>query len=182
MRKGKNNINVRSPPPVASLSIRISSQCIFFPNQISFIQISCFGTNRQEMMKTLLWRSKANLLFYQIPQVQSKLQMCGPMLKNQIKGLYIHETNMSCFIQAEILNQHLILIIVNPYSSHKETKTYFIRKTMHMHRSPTFSKKILECIITFEMFEMILELFKHFNGRTAKYTMNINKWQNKIIL
>ena len=60
-----------------------------------------------------------------------------------------------------------MLIIVNPYSSHKETKTYFIKKHMSLE---------------FVTFEIILELFKHFNGRTAKYTMNINKWQNKIII
>jgi len=74
---------------------------------------------------------------------------------------------MSCFIHAEILNQNLILIIVNPHLSHKETKTYFIKKRMYLG---------------FVTFEIILELFKQFNGRTAKYKMNINKWQNKIII
>ena len=73
----------------------------------------------------------------------------------------------------EILNQNLILIIANPYSSHKETKTYIIALFYEVNRLTS---------IGYIIFVIILELFKQFNGRTVKYTMNIKKWQNKIII
>jgi hypothetical protein len=59
---------------------------------------------------------------------------------------------------------------VNPYSSYKETNTYFIKKSFDL---VLITKKRIALVLI--MFEIIHELFKYFNGRTAKYTMNIHK-------